>query len=302
MPELSVGLDRVAHHACTAQPVAGQKHHVASNVSRLAVLSLYKEVSLYPKPGLVSPVDSGSHQDMDYRMFLASINSLRHYFYLATLAGFENADFPRLKQLGLMAEADMLRATHGVNTHRGAIFNLGLLCAAAGFLSRQSCRYSPQALAQVVTRNWGVAIMASAEVTPAGQLSHGQQVALRCGALGARHEAASGFKAVLNHGLPAYQSGYALTQSREAAAVQALFSIMANLDDTNILWRAGLEGLGLVQNRAAEFLSEGGVSNVRWRERAINIHQEFVVRNLSPGGAADLLGVTLFMQIICQEF
>jgi hypothetical protein len=103
----------------------------ARAVARLAVRSLHEELCLYPKPGLVSLVDTGSHDDMDAVTFMRSLFSLRHYFKKICLAGWDNAPFAQLKQLGIAAEAAMLKATRGINTHRGAIFSLGMLCATA---------------------------------------------------------------------------------------------------------------------------------------------------------------------------
>src|SRR5450830_1045776 len=102
-------------------------------VARLALRSLYRELQLYPKPGLVSPIDTGSHVDMDATTFMRSLFALRHYFIQVTQAGIDGAEFAVLRQLGIDAEQTMLRATAGINTHRGAIFSQGLLCAATGY-------------------------------------------------------------------------------------------------------------------------------------------------------------------------
>lgn len=273
---------------------------MAAELSRSAVLSLYKEVSLYPKPGLVSPIDSGSHKDMNYQMFLASINSLREYFGSVSKAGASGEQFSVLQKLGIEAEARMMHATHGINTHRGAIFNLGLLCAAAGFLKCRSEQVTPEALGAVIADNWGCAIMATNDLRAYGEYSHGQQVVSKYGVHGARHEAVAGFPAAKQYGLPTFRHALKETGCPEAAAVQALFSIMNDLDDTNILWRAGETGLHYVKFMSKEFLDSGGVYIDGWKSKAIQVHHEFVQKNLSPGGAADLLGVTLFMNAICD--
>ncbi|RTL25794.1 MAG: triphosphoribosyl-dephospho-CoA synthase MdcB, partial [Rhodocyclaceae bacterium] len=106
----------------------------AARVGSLAIRALYREVELSPKPGLVSPADSGSHTDMDFRTFVRSLQSLRDYFPEIARVGAAGPSFEPLRQLGVAAEAKMLQATGGINTHRGAIFNIGLLCAAAGAL------------------------------------------------------------------------------------------------------------------------------------------------------------------------
>lgn len=276
------------------------KVEIAAKLSKKALLSLYKEVSLYPKPGLVSPIDSGSHADMDYQMFLASINSLREYFGHVSSAGASGKPFHVLQKLGIQAEERMMDATSGVNTHRGAIFNLGLLCAAAGYLKFRSKPVTPEALGTVIADKWGSDILATSEAKAYSDYSHGQKVVSKYGIQGARHEAVAGFPAAKSYGLPVYREVLNEAECHESAAVQALFSMMAQLDDTNILWRAGEAGLHYVKETSREFLSIGGVYTHNWRSRAIEIHRAFVQRNLSPGGAADLLGVTLFMNAICE--
>lgn len=294
---LAIDQTRGLYHQQSVIPVTVG---IAAAISTSAVLSLYKEVSLYPKPGLVSPVDSGSHNDMDYQMFLASINSLRNYFGEIAAAGASGSNFPTLQKLGIEAEARMMHATMGVNTHRGAIFNIGLLCAAAGDLTHCCERLTPEALGAVIADNWGADILATCEVKAYAEYSHGQKVESKYGVHGARHEAVAGFPAAKYYGLPAYLKALDETGSREAAAVQALFALMSNLDDTNILWRAGDEGLSYVKAVARDFLASGGVRAEDWKAKAIRIHNDFVEKNLSPGGSADLLGVTIFMNAVCD--
>ncbi len=265
----------------------------AAAIGRLAIRSLYREVALPIKPGLVGPQGSGSHEDMDYRTFVRSLQSLRGYFPAIAAAGAGRPGFAPLKTLGIVAESAMLAATGGINTHRGAIFNLGLLCAAAGWLVSAGEKPMPETVCALVGRAWGPAILAGD--APAAPVSHGQWVARRHGAGGARHEAACGFPAATGVGLPAYRHALELTGDGEAAATHALFALMAELEDTNLLWRGGREGLGWARQAAAGFLAAGGVGAADWRARAADIDRQFTARRLSPGGSADLLGVTLFL-------
>jgi hypothetical protein len=126
MPELQ-------HRLLPGQSALPTTVPLASRIGRLAIRSLYREVALAAKPGLVTPWGNGSHDDMDYATFMRSLHALRPYFPAIAACGSERPDFAPLQQLGIDAEADMLLATGGVNTHRGAIFNLGLLSAAAGW-------------------------------------------------------------------------------------------------------------------------------------------------------------------------
>lgn len=132
-----------------------EKLAFAREVALLAVRGLHVELCLYPKPGLVSPVDSGSHDDMDAGTFMRSMFALRHYFKKICLAGLNDAPFAQLKALGIAAETAMLRATLGVNTHRGAIFSLGMLCATAGRARAQGTPLTPAALRAAMLIRWG---------------------------------------------------------------------------------------------------------------------------------------------------
>lgn len=292
MPDLR--LLSATQHASLApatQPWARRRPE-ADALGRLAIRSLYREVALAPKPGLVSPMDNGSHADMDFATFLRSLQALRSYFPRIAARGAEAPAFGVLQALGVAAEIDMLAATGGVNTHRGAIFNLGLLCAAAGLVAASGRQLGASSVCRAVAIYWGDAILAG--LSREGD-SHGLCVARRYGSGGARREAANGFPAARRIGLPAYRGALAATGDSDRAAVQALFALMAEVEDTNLLWRGGPAGLEAARQAARGFLAAGGVAAADWRQRAENIHRDFVGARLSPGGSADLLGVTLFL-------
>ncbi len=263
-----------------------------SRIGELAALCLKLEVATYPKPGLVSHVDSGSHADMDADTLCRSANAIWPYLHDLAEAGARGCVMGRLRIIGLEAEAAMLAATGGVNTHRGAIFGLGLLCAAAGARAGGLAnRATP--LGAIVARLWGPEILNG----PVLLHSHGRDVWRRYGAGGASFEAAQGFPSVYEIGLPALRRGALIAPSDpEAARVQACFSLIAALHDTNLLYRGGPSGLRFAQHAARGFLDDGGVGRRDWRERAHAVHRALVTRRLSPGGSADLLAMSLFVQ------
>jgi triphosphoribosyl-dephospho-CoA synthase len=264
--------------------------------SRATLKALHDELCLYPKPGLVSRIDSGSHRDMTAALFVRSLFSLRHYFSAVYLAGVRNAPFAVLRLLGMDAEARMLRATSGVNTHRGAIFNLGILCAMIGKWDADGRKTE---LSRLDVDDWASAIKA-ADSNLSGTSNGGW--ACRIYAVGgARGEAAAGFPHVFRVGLPALNAARAAGADEAAAAVHAFFAVMASLQDTNLLHRGGAGGLAYAKSAAASFLADGGVLSCGWRERAVLIHQEFVQRHLSPGGSADLLAATLFVDRMTRD-
>lgn len=261
-----------------------------AHIARLAVRSLYAELTLYPKPGLVSLVDNGSHTDMTAATFMRSLFSLRHYFIRITAAGIADAPFALLKELGIEAERRMLLATGGVNTHRGAIFCLGMLCAAIGACRAQGIDPTPAHIRAALLQRWGAALARHTEATGTG--SHGLQVALRHGAGGAREEAALGLPSVFDLALPMLRQALASGRSPEAARIDALFALMAQVSDTNVYHRGGAAGAGIVKRCAQQFLAAGGTARPGWLQGALDCHRIFVSHKLSPGGAADLLAAT----------
>jgi hypothetical protein len=127
-------------------------------IGRAATLALYDELALSPKPGLVTLTDAGSHTDMDARTFMRSLSALRGYFVRIAALGAEGAPFEELQRCGIDAEARMLAATGGINTHRGAVFMLGLLCAAAGAAAVGGQRLDPALLRDTLLARWGGAL------------------------------------------------------------------------------------------------------------------------------------------------
>ncbi|HDX0910028.1 TPA: triphosphoribosyl-dephospho-CoA synthase, partial [Stenotrophomonas maltophilia] len=161
----------------------------SARLGRLAIASLHAELALAPKPGLVTPFDSGSHHDMDAGTFLRSLFTLRHYFIAVADAGASAAPFQTLRRHGIAAEISMLHATAGINTHRGAIFSLGLLVAAsAACRGRAGGAIAAEQVCQEV-RRWA-AELADA---PLDANSPGQRARARHGVQGVREQATAGY-------------------------------------------------------------------------------------------------------------
>ncbi len=262
----------------------------AEIVAGLARAALLDELATWPKPGLVSLIDSGSHRDMDAGTLTRSADAIHPFFADLARAGEKRAGMTELRRIGLAAEAAMMRATGGVNAHRGAIFALGLICAAEGALD-----YVPspaEARARAVRTMWGEAILHA----PIATRSHGSVAARRFGVGGARAEAAAGFPTLYAVGLPALREGRRLRPTdAEAARVHCFFALMAAIDDTNLLHRGERAGLSFAKAAASSFFASGGVGAPSWREAAERVHRAFVARDLSPGGSADLLAATLLL-------
>lgn len=276
---------------------------------RAAVRALHDELALAPKPGLVTPHDPGSHDDMDAQTFWRSLRALRHYFPRIAAAGVARAPFEVLQTLGLDAEARMRQATGGINTHRGAVFGLGLLCAAAGAWSADAAeafasgapdastahppRPSAPALRASLRAHWGPALAARARERSS---LPGGIAAQRHGLRGAAAEAAAGFPVLFECAFPALQAACERGLSPSRARLDALFHTMAVLDDCNLAHRGGLAGLRHGQARAREFLAAGGADRPDAEAHAAEIGRDFVQRRLSPGGAADTLAAACWLQ------
>jgi triphosphoribosyl-dephospho-CoA synthase len=234
---------------------------------------------------------------MDAGTLRRSATALGPYLCALTEAGAQDCDMGRLRVIGIEAEAAMLEATGGINTHRGAIFGLGLLCAAAGARCSGTVE-STAPLGSVVARRWGKEILSG----PVTLRSHGREARRRYGAGGARCQAADGFPSVYSIGLPALkQAAIMAPTDAEAVRVHACFSLIAAVEDTNLLHRGGTAGLCFAQSAARSFLDRGSVSQRDWRVHARTVHEVFVQGRLSPGGSADLLAMSLFVQAIESE-
>jgi len=257
---------------------------IARSVSRALLL----ELETYPKPGLVSRIDNGSHPDMDAQCFLDSIECLEPFFLSLAEAGAEGSSLLQLQEIGIAAEAAMLSATGGRNTHRGAIFSLGLLAAAAGWRAVGNADHGVL-LGKIVADCWGGDLVLPGELPC---ISDGISMCHRHGVSGARGEAKRGFPSVYGTGLPAL--GTAAVKFSDAC-VQAFFELLACCEDTTLLKRGGESGWNFARSEVRRFLDAGGVLREGWRDEAVAIHRGFVARNLTSGGAADLFSATLFV-------
>ena len=263
-----------------------------SDIGALARRALEVEVRLTPKPGLVDSENNGAHRDMDLSTFLRSAEALEPWFTRLAQAGYDLAGLPPaqtlppLRKLGKQAEGEMYAATGGVNTHKGALFSLGLLCAGAGRCVRLGETLSADrlcALSAEIVRG-----ITARELTP-GADSHGLAAYARYGAQGVRGEAEGGFPAVRELALPHLLSREG---SGEERALKALLALISRLWDTNVLHRAGEEGLCWLQGQARAVLDDFSLPALRALDR------ECIRRNISPGGSADLLAIALFLRDI----
>ncbi|WP_349571309.1 triphosphoribosyl-dephospho-CoA synthase [Azotobacter salinestris] len=265
---------------------------LAERLADLAVEALIDEADLSPKPALVDRRGSGAHRDLDLKLMHASARALWPAFHaMAEAAGDAELGLPlreTIGRLGREGEARMLAVTGGVNTHRGAIWALGLLVTAAALEPSQA---APQ---QMSLRAARLARLEDRQI-PAQAPSHGERVRQRYGVRGAREEAQCGFPGVLHHGLPQLKRSRRAGFDENHARLDALLAIMAQLADTCVLHRAGLEGLACMQHGARMVLDAGGSATLAGRRCLKALEHDLLALDASPGGAADLLAATLFL-------
>ncbi|QNH75122.1 triphosphoribosyl-dephospho-CoA synthase [Pseudomonas protegens] len=268
---------------------------LAERLADLAVDALIDEADLSPKPALVDRRGNGAHSDLHLGLMHASALSLWPAFKEMAEAAlaFGAVGLPlreALGRIGREGERAMLATTGGVNTHRGAIWALGLLVAATA-LEPRSTRAGSVALR--------AARLALLEDRYAPRpLSHGAQVAIRYGVRGAREEAQQGFPAVLQWGLPQLKRSRAQGHGEQNARLDALLAIMSQLADTCVLYRAGEQGLQAMQQGAQAVLDAGGSASLAGRRRLHELDLQLLTLNASPGGAADLLAASLLLDRI----
>jgi triphosphoribosyl-dephospho-CoA synthase len=262
----------------------------ALHLSTAAVSALLEEAELTPKPALVDRRGNGAHHDLDLARLRRSAQSLEYGFAdIARAAAMEKSPLRLREQIGWIGremERRMLAATHGSNAHRGAIWALGLLVAAAAQNSERNA-------VRIAT---AAAVLARLpdQFVPR-PLSNGEQVRLRFGATGARGEAQAAFPHAIGVGLPTLRAARDRSVPEDCARLDALMAIMAGLNDTCLLHRGGIAALETAKAGARAVLAAGGTAAPAGLERLHRLHAELMALWASPGGSADLLAVTLFL-------
>lgn len=252
-------------------------------VADLAERALRMELDTTPKPGLVDRRDNGAHKDMDYALMSKSISALRPYLTRLAVESAKDIDPAKIKEIGIEAEKAMLKATGGVNTHKGALFCIGLSVAAASCLACSTGAVDAYSFKELVSR-------AASEI-PSARGTHGAEAKRSFKAVGALENARAAYPELFADWLPYYLS----LEGDPFRCHKTLLHIMTTLDDTNILHRRGAEGLAHAEAEAARLLedfSESGLSS---------LNKDFIRENISPGGSADMLSLTIFIESIINN-
>lgn len=292
----------VAHAASTANSAAAVRQTALSDaqLAHYAVTALIEEAQLTPKPALVDRRGSGAHRDLDLATMLRSAHALGATFAALARAARRRGEpsallRAELAQIGRAGEQDMLHATGGSNAHRGAIWIVGLLVAGAS-MSGSAARLNASQVCRLAAQT---ACFPDRFAAPSD--SHGERARQRYQVGGARREAQDGFPHVVGTGLPALLAARARGVGENAARIDALLSIMVSLDDTCLLHRAGLPGLRAAQHGARRVLQAGGSSTPDGHAALVALENDLLSLNASPGGAADLLAATLFLDMLAHH-
>lgn len=290
--------------------IKNRYNSLAEECAKLAEEAILTEALLTPKPGLVDAKDSGSHQDMDIFTFVRSAVSLRSGFQEMFLSGAtsevpENRLLELIRPIGIRMEQEMFEATKGINTHKGIIFSMGLLIAALGrklseeqYFEVKIPDFTPHDTERVfriiMEITEGLVSKDFRDLETKENLTHGEKLYLKYGFTGIRGEAEKGYPVLRDEVMP-YLRSRNKQMTYEETLLETLFLLMKHVEDSNIVTRGGMESLSYVRSSAERFLHDGGM----WQQDAFKklqvLNEEFIRRNLSPGGAADLLSLAIFL-------
>lgn len=263
----------------------------AGAVAMCAHKALIYEAMTAPKPGLVDRFDSGAHKDMDIFTFVDSAEALIPYFYKCAAAGIACSApyaelFDEIRGYGLKAEKDMFAATNGVNTHKGAVLSLGLLCAAAGILGIGA---DADTVCRTAGRIGATLLDDFRRIDP-NKATFGETQYLKSGRTGIRGEAVSGFRTVRELALPVLRECLEQGMSLNDSALFTLMRMITETEDTTLLKRCGERDVEKYRHEAAE-VTAGREMTAKLEE----LNRKWSEEGISAGGCADLLGVTLFL-------
>lgn len=282
-------------------------------IAHLATQALQAELDTTPKPGLVDKDNNGAHRDMDYALMQRSIDTLHPYFVKLALLGCADAlpTHTSIRDVGIEAERAMLSATNGVNTHKGALFSMGLAVVAAAHEERKIAANEEQILKE---RNGGEDVLVSLQTTikalaasfPDTNGTHGSKAKLlskgTTAIKGALDNAREGYEMLFAEWLPFYIER---RKERDAHTLhKTLLRIMCDLDDTNVIYRTDLATAEEVKQEARALLdSFSKAHTAEDKEKRIaaellalkDMDKRYTARNISPGGAADMLSLTIFI-------
>ena len=283
----------------------------ADDTAMTACRALLYEVMATPKPGLVDRAGTGAHEDMDIFTFETSALALLPYFRRFVSYGIENAHLEPealltgIRSVGREADLAMLRATGGINTHKGAIFSVGILCVALGWLYGTGKAWEGESLSDTARRIACDVMRELRGLSASGEekrrLTHGERLYLEHGTGGIRLEAARGFPTLFESALPALEDLLGRGFSLNDAGILTLMKILAETEDTSLISRCGYDRAGYYREKAGrlwETFKDAQPGDPAYLEALEEMDREMVRDHASPGGSADLLAMTYFLHFL----
>ena len=288
-------------------------------IAHLATQALQAELDTTPKPGLVDKDNNGAHRDMDHALMQLSINTLHPYFVRLAFLGFADTlpSHTVIRDAGIEAEKAMLEATNGVNTHKGALFSMGLAVVAAAYEEKKAAANKEERgkeREEEYLSSLQLTIKALAASFPDTSGTHGSKAKqLSNGTTtikGALDNAREGYEKLFAEWLPFYNER---RKSHDAHALhKTLLRIMCDLDDTNVIYRTNVATAEEVKQEARALLAsfeeayaaedkEKCASAIEEKCASAELlalkdmDRRYTERNISPGGAADMLSLTVFI-------
>ncbi|MGL5544248.1 MAG: citrate lyase holo-[acyl-carrier protein] synthase [Cetobacterium sp.] len=279
------------------------KDNIIDIFSNFALKSVILEVSAFPSFGLVSPQSNGSHKDMDFFTFIHSGFSLTNYFKQVVKAGYSNLPihlvFKKIRYMGKVAEKEMFSATNNVNTHKGLIFLMGITAACAAKAKYHGLPFKNislfiQDMCKDILKDFD-------NIHLKKELTHGEKLFLNYGIVGVRGVAKNGLDVVFDKSIDIFRNSIFEKEHINHAMIKTLIYLMSVLEDTTILHRHDLDVLNDVKE-IAKTLKEQFINSSLDIELLNKIEKDFISKKISPGGAADLLAITMFLSFVENNF
>ena len=270
---------------------------VAAEISQ----ALMEEVYTTPKPGLVDREDTGAHTDMDCQTFQKSTEAIAEDLAAMFEAGYSwEADpetlFPLLRERGKKTEEKMFAATGGVNTHKGIIFTIGILAAAAGISLRNYGKIESESVCRISLEMTKKELEQDLrKLKQSSGITYGEKIYCHLGEKGVRGLAMTGYPILCELTVPHMKQYIANNRDKNQINVQILLEIIAELTDTNVISRTSEKEMRWLQTEAKAILKAGGAFSENGLQKVRELNQICIRKNMSPGGAADLLAATIFL-------
>ena len=278
-----------------------EKNKLSYEISQLSLKAMIEEVSTMPSFGLVSPCTNGSHKDMNFYTFLNSSFAIAPFIKEMVEVGYSYSKisdiFSVIRRLGIDCEKKMFQVTNGINTHKGMIFLIGIVSASIGKALYEGLQFKD--IKSIIREMCKDIVEDFYNLDKKIKLSHGENLYLKYGFTGIRGEVFNGLEIIFDYALPIYES---LSLKENELYAHTLLVIMSELNDSTIVHRHGINELNEVKEKSKKILSLGGFNSCSGKELALQFEKECIEMNISPGGSADLLAVTIFLDEVQNKY